>query len=307
MVWPPGPRFRTAVLEQAPMSRGFELPASVPLAEQRGDTFAALVAVMRRLLADDGCPWDREQSPESLRDYVLEEACEVIDAIDGGDRGELCEELGDLAFQVVFLAELARREGAFGPDDALLGICEKLVRRHPHVFAEPAIDAADEAARARIASRWEEIKREEKGWRPLLAGVPRSLPALRRAHSISQKVALVGFDWPDASGSRAKLTEELDELDQALAEENTDEAEAEFGDVLFALVNLARHRGVDLERALRRTCDKFQNRFAFVEDAVRNQHGDWPRDERGKPTAGLQLTELDRYWDEAKARERKKE
>lgn len=289
------------------MSRGFQLPASVPLAEQRGDTFTALVAVMRRLLADDGCPWDREQSPESLRDYVLEEACEVIDAIDGGDRDELREELGDLAFQVVFLAELARREGAFGPDDALLGICEKLVRRHPHVFEEPPLEASDPATRARISRRWEEIKREEKGWRPLLSGVPRSLPALRRAHSISEKVAKVGFDWPDPRGSRAKVTEELEELDQALAEGNHDEAEAEFGDVLFALVNLARHRGVDLERALRRTCDKFQNRFAFVEDTVRNQYGDWPRDARGKPTTGLQLSELDGYWDEAKARERKKD
>ncbi|MCA9639871.1 MAG: nucleoside triphosphate pyrophosphohydrolase, partial [Myxococcales bacterium] len=248
------------------MSRGFELPPGVPLAEQRGDMFAVLVAVMRRLLADDGCPWDREQSPESLRDYVLEEACEVIDAIDGGDREELCEELGDLAFQVVFLAELARREGAFGPDDALLGICQKLVRRHPHVFEEAAIDGSDPDARARISRRWEEIKREEKGWRPLLAGVPRSLPALRRANSISTKVAQVGFDWPDAAGSRAKVNEELAELDEALAREDLDEAEAELGDVLFALVNLARHRGVDPERALRRTCDKFQGRFAFVED-----------------------------------------
>lgn len=288
------------------MARGFELPAQVPLAEQRGDTFSALVAVMRRLLAADGCPWDREQSPESLRDYVLEEACEVIDAIDGGDRGELREELGDLAFQVVFLAELARREGAFGPDDALRSICEKLVRRHPHVFEEPPMDAADPAARARIARRWEEIKREEKGWRPLLSAVPRSLPALRRAHSISEKVSRVGFDWPDAEGSRAKVSEELGELDQALAAADPDEVEAEFGDVLFALVNLARHRGVDLERALRRTCDKFQGRFAFVEDTVRKKHGDWPRDERGKPTSGLELSELDRYWDEAKALERKK-
>ncbi len=288
------------------MGRGFELPASIPLAEQRGDTFSALVAVMRRLLADDGCPWDREQSPESLRDYVLEEACEVIDAIDGGDREDLREELGDLAFQVVFLAELARREGAFGPDDALLGICEKLVRRHPHVFEAAPVEPSDSAGRARIARRWEEIKREEKGWRPLLAAVPRSLPALRRAHSISERVSKVGFDWPDAEGSRAKVSEELGELDQALAAADQDAAEAEFGDVLFALVNLARHRGIDLERALRRTCDKFQDRFAFVEDSVRKNHGDWPRDDRGKPTSGLELSELDGYWDEAKARERER-
>ncbi|MCA9630040.1 MAG: nucleoside triphosphate pyrophosphohydrolase [Myxococcales bacterium] len=289
------------------MARGFELPAKIPLAEQRGDTFSVLVALMRRLLADDGCPWDREQSPESLRDYVLEEACEVIDAIDGGDRAELREELGDLAFQVVFLAELARREGAFGPDDALGDICEKLVRRHPHVFEEPPVDQADAAGRARIARRWEEIKREEKGWRPLLDGVPRSLPALRRAHTISEKVARVGFDWPDANGSRAKLDEELGELDQAISGGDGDGIEAEFGDVLFALVNLARHRGVDLERALRRTCDKFQSRFAHVEESVRASHGDWPRDERGKPTSGLALSELDGYWDEAKAREGEKD
>lgn len=292
------------VLSQPSMSRGFKIPEPIALAAQGGETFCDLVRLMQRLLADDGCPWDREQSPESLRDYVLEEACEVIDAIDGGDRQALCEELGDLAFQVVFLGELARREGAFGPDDALRGICEKLVRRHPHVFADGSATADSEAARQEISRRWEEIKLAEKGWRPLLASVPRSLPGLRRAHKMSERVARVGFDWPDAAGSREKVTEELAELDAALSDGTPQEAEGEFGDVLFALVNLARHHGVDLEVALRRTNDKFQARFSHVENKVRELHGDWPRDERGKPTRGLPLVELDAYWEEAKASER---
>lgn len=291
------------MLSQPGMSRGFQVPAPIALAEQRGQTFCDLVLLMQRLLAEGGCPWDREQSLESLRGYVLEEACEVIDAIDSGDRRALCEELGDLAFQVVFLGELARREGEFGPDDALRGICEKLVRRHPHVFAESAA-ANTSAARQEITRRWEELKLAEKGWRPLLASVPRALPALRRAHKISERVARVGFDWPDAALSREKVSEELAELDHALREGTADEAEAEFGDVLFALVNLARHRGVDLEAALRRTNDKFQARFSHVEKQVLAAHGDWPRDELAKPTRGLSLSELDEYWEQAKANER---
>src|ERR1700742_2630976 len=193
------------------MPRPFHVPPEIPLEEQRGATYPSLVELMDRLLAPDGCPWDREQTYASLRQYVLEEACEVIDAIDGGKPEDLLEELGDLSFQVIFLGALARREQAFGPDDVIRGIVEKLVRRHPHVFGDKEI-----ADRTEVIRNWEAIKRAEKKDRPLLDGVPRALPALLRATRLSEKVGKVGFDWPDSQGSRDKVTEELGELDEAV-------------------------------------------------------------------------------------------
>ena len=277
------------------MDRSHPVPEALPLAEQRGQTLPSLVSLMQRLLAPDGCPWDREQNMSTLRKYVLEEACEVIDAIDSGDRAHLCEELGDLALQVVFLAELARAERSFGPDDVVRGIVEKLVRRHPHVFADTQVADSDE-----VLQNWERIKAEEKKGRGVLDGVPRSLPALYRAQNMSDKVSRVGFDWPDGDGSRAKVTEELGELDEAIQTGDKGRVEAELGDVLFALVNLARHAGVDAEAALRGTCDRFAGRFAHVERRVRELHGGFPRNEEGKPTVGIPLAVLDGYWDEAK-------
>ena len=281
------------------MPRSFPPVSAPPLANQAGETFPRLVELMRRLLAPDGCPWDREQSFATLRRYVLEEACEVIDAIDGGDRREICGELGDLLLQVVFQAELARAEGAFGPDDVVAAICDKLVRRHPHVFADASVENVDE-----VLQNWERIKAAERaGSRKgggVLAGVPRSLPALTRAQRVGEKVARVGFDWPDARGSRAKVEEEIRELDQAIESGDRDKAEAELGDVLFALVNLARHAGVDAEGALRRTIDKFTRRFEHVELRATARHGGWPAP--GAPA--LPLDELDGYWEEAKQAER---
>lgn len=273
-----------------------DAPRPVPaLPLQDGATLTRLVGVMRRLLADDGCPWDREQSFASLRRYVLEEACEVIDAIEGGDRGALREELGDLLLQVVFQAELGRREGTFAIDDVVAAIVDKLVTRHPHVFGDLDASTADEVLR-----NWERIKAQEKKDRGILAGVPRSLPALVRATRIGEKVARVGFDWADAAGSRAKVAEELDELDAAIASGDQDAMEHELGDALFALVNLSRHLGVDAEAALRRTSDKFTRRFGHLEERVRAEHGGF-----GDPGAPpLPLEVLDRYWDEAKAEER---
>ena len=277
--------------------RAFDLPPSTPLEQQAGQTFPRLVALMQRLLAPDGCPWDREQSFESLRRYVLEEACEVIDAIDQRDQSLLQEELGDLLLQVVFLSELARAKAAFGPDDVVRGICEKLVRRHPHVFGDA--DVADATA---VARQWELIKaREKPSPRPLLASVPRSLPPLERAHRLSERVSRVGFDWPDATGSRAKVTEELAELDRAIAAGNKAEMQSELGDLLFSLVNLARQHGIDPGSALQETSDRFSARFAHVERRVREGGADWPRDTEGKPTRGIPLETLDAYWDEAKA------
>jgi tetrapyrrole methylase family protein/MazG family protein/ATP diphosphatase len=269
----------------------------LPVPQQQGQTLPRLVELMQRLLAPDGCPWDREQTPASLRRYVLEEACEVIDAIDTGDAAGLQEELGDLLLQVVFLSELARAEHGFGPDDVVFGICEKLVRRHPHVFEEVQLEDAGAVAR-----QWEVLKaREKPKRRGLLARVPRSLPGLERAQRIGKEVRRVGFDWPEASGSRAKLQEELAELDAAVDAGDAAEIEAELGDLLFAAVNLARHHGVDAARALQRTNDKFCRRFAHVERRVQQELGDWPRDAEGQPTAGISLEQLDGYWNEAKA------
>jgi tetrapyrrole methylase family protein/MazG family protein/ATP diphosphatase len=276
---------------------------------QDGRTLDRLVGVMRRLLAPDGCPWDREQTFESLRKYTLEEACEVIDAIEDGKPGQrehLCEELGDLLLQIVFQAEIGRREGAFAIDDVVAGIVDKLVRRHPHVFGDEEARNAGE-----VHANWEKIKTAEKaakaakgaagpgasGARGVLDGVPRALPALTRAQRIGEKVARVGFDWSDARGSRDKVSEELAELDQALAAKDAGAVEDELGDVLFALVNLARHADVDAEGALRRTIAKFTRRFGHVEEQVHARHGGWQE-------PPLPLATLDRYWDEAKSLER---
>ncbi|HQY61348.1 MAG TPA: nucleoside triphosphate pyrophosphohydrolase [Polyangiaceae bacterium] len=266
-----------------------------PLAAQDGRTLERLVRVMQRLLAEDGCPWDREQSLETLRKYVLEEACEVIDAIEGGDRAALKEELGDLLLQVVFQAELLRREGRFAIDDVIAGIVEKLVTRHPHVFGDLDVKDADEVLR-----NWELLKAKEKAGRGILAGVPKSLPALTRAQRIGEKVARVGFDWADERGSLAKVHEELGELTAALEAGDTQAVEEELGDALFALVNLSRHAKVDAEGALRRTIDKFTRRFGHVEGRVREEHGGFGQ--AGNATLPLEV--LDAYWEEAKRAER---
>jgi tetrapyrrole methylase family protein/MazG family protein/ATP diphosphatase len=265
-----------------------------PIDHQDGASIARLVGVMRRLLAPGGCPWDREQTYESLRKYVLEEACEVIDAIDSGDRAALREELGDLLLQVVFQAELGRREGSFAIDDVVEGIVAKLVHRHPHVFGDLSAKDADEVLR-----NWEKLKAKEKGPRGVLAGVPRSMPALTRAQRIGEKVSRVGFDWEDETGSRAKVTEELGELDRAVASGDARAIEEEMGDLFFALVNLSRHLKIDAEGALRRASDKFTRRFAHVEKRVAQEHGGWGTAEQGEKN--LPLAVLDRFWNEAKS------
>ncbi len=273
-------------------------PRPVPALElQDGGTLGRLVGVMRRLLAPNGCPWDREQSYETVRKYVLEEACEVIDAIDAKDRKALREELGDLLLQVVFLSELARNEKAFAIDDVVAGIVDKLVTRHPHVFGDLDVETADEVLR-----NWERLKAQEKKGRALLEGIPRSLPALVRAQAIGEKVRRVGFDWEDAKGSRAKVAEEIGELDRAIERGDAEAIEEEMGDVLFALVNLSRHVKVDAEGALRRTNDKFSTRFAHVEARVKAEHGGWGGAGGDPPNLPLKL--LDQYWEEAKKRDR---
>lgn len=239
---------------------------------------------MRRLLAPDGCPWDRAQTFDSLSGYVLEEAHEVVEAIDGGEPGPLREELGDLLLHVVFLSELAAREGWFGPDEVIGDISDKLVRRHPHVFGD-----GDAATPGEVVETWEQIKRREKGDRGLLDGVPVALPALLRAVKVSEKAARVGLDWPDAGGVRAKIDEELAELDAA---ESASDEESELGDLLFAIATWARKRGHDPERALRRTLDRFTDRVRHAEAAAR-ANGDRLED--------LDPTAIDQLWQAAKS------
>jgi MazG family protein len=256
--------------------------------EQAGQSLYRLVEIMRRLLAPDGCPWDREQTLESLRPYVIEEAHEVVDAIDGGSAEELREELGDLLLQIVFQAELARAKGWFGPDDVVSAICDKLVRRHPHVFGDVKVSGSDE-----VVTNWEAIKAEEKAGRGVLDGVPKALPALLRALRVGEKAARVGFDWPDLAGARRKVDEELAELDAALAAGDAAHVEHELGDVLFALVSVARKANLDPEAALRGTLDRFTARVRSAEALAA---------ERGQELSKLTPETLELLWQEVKAR-----
>ncbi len=251
-----------------------------------GAKLAELVEIMRRLLAPDGCPWDREQTLETLRPFVIEEAHEVVDAIDRKDLEDLCEELGDLQLQIVFQAALAERAGAFGIDDVVSAICTKMVRRHPHVFGDE--DAKDSGE---VLARWEELKAKEKAGRGVLDGVPRAMPALLRAQRVGEKAAHIGLDWPDVQGPRDKLDEELRELDEAIAQGDKHAMQGELGDVLFALVSVARKHGLDAEAALRGTLDRFSARTERVEALLR---------ERALDPRQLPAAELDALWREAK-------
>lgn len=246
---------------------------------------------MARLRAPGGCPWDREQTRESLRQYVLEEAYEVVDAIDRGSTPALCEELGDLLLQVVFQADIASEAGDFTLAEVANGIADKLVRRHPHVFADVQVRDADE-----VMQNWRRIKATEraaKGGDPsVLANVPVTLPALLRAQEIGGKAAHVGFDWPDLGSVVAKLEEEQRELAGAVAGRDRAAAARELGDVLLTAVSVARHLGVSAEVTLREANLRFERRLRHVETAAA---------ERGTPLADLGPAELDRLWQEAKS------
>ncbi len=251
-----------------------------------------LIDVMARLRdPDGGCPWDLEQTFRTVAPYTLEEAYEVTDAIERDDLAGLREELGDLLFQVVFHAQMAREQGAFDFDDVVRGICDKLVRRHPHVFGGGA-PLTDSAAQTRV---WEETKHREKAASgratSLLDDVPATMPALTRAVKLGKRAARLDFDWPDAAGVRAKVDEELAELDAARASGDAAAVEAEFGDVLFALANLGRHLGIDPETALRGANRRFDRRFRHVEA-------------RSNATGRRELDALEGFWREAKRDER---
>jgi MazG family protein len=266
------------------MSRGFR---------EAGEKFEALVQVMSRLRAPGGCPWDRKQSFDTIKSYLLEETYEVLDAIDARDWRGVAEELGDLLLQPVFLAEMAAEQGLFTISDSLDAINEKLVRRHPHVFGDAPAETPED-----VKERWDEIKKQEKPARgssdeSVLDGVPRNLPALVEAEKIGQKAATTGFEWPDIGGVMEKLQEEAAELVSAKETGTQEHIEHELGDLLFTVVNLARFLKVDPEQALRKTNGRFRKRFTHVEKQIR------------AAPSGISLERMEELWQEAKRLENK--
>lgn len=243
-----------------------------------------LIKVMNQLLGPGGCPWDREQTHQSLVKYLIEETYEVIEAINQGDMHKLKEELGDLLLQVVFHAALSEREGYFNFNQVAETVTRKMINRHPHVFANMDLKTSSE-----VLENWEDFKKKE-GKKNLLEGVPISLPALMRAHKLQEKAARIGFDWPEASGAVDKLNEEIHELLQATTEA---EIKEETGDILFSMVNIARMKGIDPEAALQACNDKFTRRFNYIEEKVKAMELEF---------SNLSLQQLDAMWEEAKNR-----
>jgi len=256
------------------------------------EPFNRLVGIMAQLRGENGCPWDREQNHHTLKQYIIEEAYEVLDAIDSGDMPHLKEELGDLLLQVVFHSQLASERGDFTVDDAITGICEKLIRRHPHVFAESNAKTADE-----VLNQWEKIKRAENPNKPkgVLHGVPRAMPALLRATRLQKKAKTVGFDWDTTDEAFAKVDEEYHEFREAIAEGNVNKMEEELGDLLFSLVNVARFIEINPEEALAKTINKFTKRFTFVEENITAS---------GRKMETVSLEEMENLWNKAKEKEK---
>ena len=255
-------------------------------------TFDDLVKLMTRLRAPGGCPWDRKQTLPDLKPYVIEEAYEVVDAIDQDDRRALAEELGDMLLQAVFIAEITREEGTFDIYDSITAIHDKLVRRHPHVFGDVVAEDAEQ-----VLTNWEKLKQEERKAedKSVLSGVPQSMPALLKAWRLTEKAARVGFDWRRTEDVFDKIDEEVAELREAVAKGDNSHIHEEIGDLLFTVANIARKVGVNPEEALQSTNRKFMSRFGSMEIRVR---------ERGQNLDQLELEEMDRLWDEAKAAER---
>jgi tetrapyrrole methylase family protein/MazG family protein len=255
-----------------------------------GPRFVELLTMMARLRGEGGCPWDREQTRETLRPFLVEETYEVLDALDADDPAHIREELGDLLFQVVFHAEIARERGEFSMADLLEALITKMTRRHPHVFGDRPVSSAAEAL-----AQWEAIKGAEKHGSSALAGVPRALPALHRAQRVQHKAARVGFDWSDVAGALEKVREELGEVAEALRQRDSTALRDELGDLLFSVVNVARLSSVDPEGALQAAVDRFSRRFASMEEAARDE---------GRELTGLSLAELEELWTRAKSLER---
>lgn len=262
------------------------------MAESPGSLFTRLVEIMARLRAPDGCPWDREQTRTSLKPYLIEEAYEVLEALESTDQAHLAEELGDLLFQVIFHAQIAGELGEFTIADVLVRLVDKMVSRHPHVFGEASVTTAQEAL-----TQWERLKRREAVTagqrRSVVDGVPRALPALLRAQRLQAKASRIGFDWPDPVAAWGKVEEEVRETAAVLADRTR--LTEELGDLLFSLVNVARLAGLDAEDVLGHANEKFRRR---VTDMERDLHA------QGKSVDNVSPEELERSWEAAKAQER---
>jgi len=255
--------------------------------------FLELVRIMARLRSPSGCPWDNEQTHDSLKKYLIEESYELIDSIDNRDDKALIEECGDVLLQVVFHARIAEEEGRFTIQDVLDSICDKLIRRHPHVFGDQTAADAQEVLR-----QWEQNKKKEKPERTsILDGVPKSLPPLMQAHQIQERVSRVGFDWREIEEVFLKFEEEWKEFRQARSEEHRHRMEEELGDLFFALVNVSRYVDTDPDQALSKTNQKFIRRFHYIEQELQKQN---------RRLEEATLEEMDALWDEAKRLEREK-
>ena len=264
------------------------------------EAFDRLVGVMERLRGEGGCPWDREQTPESLKPFLIEEAYEVVEAIESGKAEPLCEELGDLLFQVLFHAQIAKEKKEFDIEQVLKGAYEKMTRRHPHVFSPDSSETAPLESKT-VLARWEEMKKGEarnRHRKSALDGVPKQLPALLRAHQVQARAARVGFDWKRPEPVFKKVKEELEELKEAAEKEVPSRIEAEMGDLLFSLVNFSRFLNVNPEDALRGAVERFVGRFQKMESEVERQ---------GASLHGLSPAEMDRLWERAKGSEKEKE
>lgn len=255
-------------------------------------SFEDLVQLMTTLRGPNGCPWDRKQTLPDLKPYVIEEAYEVVDAIDRDDRAALVEEVGDMLLEAVFIAEITREEGTFDVYDSITAIHDKLVRRHPHVFADAQAKDAEE-----VLVNWEKLKSDERKAenKSVLSGVPQSMPALLKASRLTEKAARVGFDWRRTDDVFDKLDEEIGELREVVASGEASKIEDEIGDLLFTIANIARKVGANPEEALQSTNRKFMRRFESMEKQVH---------ERGQNLDQLTLEEMDALWDAAKAAER---
>ena len=258
----------------------------------RAEKFLKVVDIMKSLRAKDGCPWDREQNFMSLRRYIIEEAYELIQAIENNNYSNICEECGDLMLQVVFVSKIAEEHGMFDIADVMEHLANKLITRHPHVFGDATAKTSEE-----VLKNWEQIKSAERKKKEedssYMAGIPRGMPSLLRAYRIQERAAKPGFDWKkgDIASVLSKVEEEIAEVKEAVAEQNNDKIAEELGDLIFSAVNLSRHLGVEPETNVHKACDKFDSRFRFVEKAV---------EASGKPWSCFSLSELDEFWKASK-------
>lgn len=251
--------------------------------EENLDSFAALLGIIARLRGPQGCPWDRSQTPASLKPTLIEECYEVVEAIDQGDSKKLCEELGDLLMHIVLQSQIAAESGRFDIKDVIEGINTKLIHRHPHVFGESKVKDARE-----VILNWEALKQEEREGASILSSLPKGMPGLAYSQAMQRRAARVGFDWKEIDNIIEKLTEEVEELEQAVEPERKVQ---EFGDLLFTLANIARRLDIDLEESLRLANERFYRRFCYMEEACHK---------KGISLDSLSLEEQDKLWEEAK-------